>query len=68
MAELNNALHSDPEDIKDDPEIAKYAECATKVRPSHYDGSDAKGLLIVGTFRQTPLDKRTEADFPGYRR
>jgi hypothetical protein len=64
MAELNNALHSEPEDIKGDPEIAKYAECVSKVALPSYDGSDAKGLLVVGTFRQTPLNQRAESDFP----
>lgn len=64
MAELNNALHSEPEDIKGDPEIAQYAKCVNDVALPHYDGSDAKGLLIVGTFRKTPIDGRAESDFP----
>lgn len=64
MAELNNALHSEPDEIKGDPEIERYAECVNKVILSGYDGSDAKGLLIVGTFRQTPLNERADSDFP----
>ncbi|MGY4317565.1 hypothetical protein [Bradyrhizobium sp. JR3.5] len=64
MAELNAALHSDAEEIRGDPEIRKYAECVGKIQMPEYDGGDAKGLLVVGTFRQAPLDQRNDPDFP----
>jgi hypothetical protein len=64
MAELNNALHSEPDDLKGDPEIKKYAECAWAVSVADYNGQDAKGLLIVATFRKLDLKSRKDEDFP----
>lgn len=64
IAELSDAVHSDLEDIKGDADIARYAECVSAVALSDYDGGDVKGLLIVATFRRTPLDERSEPDFP----
>lgn len=62
--ELNTALHSDAEEIAGDPEISQYAQCVGQLKLLDYDGHDAKGLLVVGTYRHTPLDQRSEPDFP----
>jgi hypothetical protein len=64
MAELNLALHADAEHLEDDVEIKAYSTCVTQIALAHYDGSDAKGVLIVGTFRTTALDERRDRDFP----
>jgi len=63
-AELNTALNSSAEEIIGDPEISQYAECVAQVRLSDYDGRDAKGLLVVGTYRHARVDQRSETDFP----
>jgi hypothetical protein len=64
MAELNLALHVEPTEAEEDIEIKQYAECVAAVRLPEYDGSDAKGLLVIGTFRKTALSERCERDFP----
>jgi hypothetical protein len=64
MAELNLALHADPSDVEDDAEIKKYSDCVAEVALPEYDGSDAKGVLVVGTFRTTALDGARDRDFP----
>lgn len=63
MAELNAVLSSSAEELVADPELSDYAKCVSKVALAEHEG-DAKGLLIVGTYRQTSLKERTEPDFP----
>jgi hypothetical protein len=67
MAETNATLAVSPNDREGDPELEKYAEAlgklgidVSKPRPE----LECRGLMVIGTYRNTPLDQRTIEDFP----
>lgn len=61
MAEVDSALATNSEDA--DPDLSRYVEQLGKLEVNR-DGSDCKGLLVMGTFRKTPLAERTQSSFP----
>lgn len=52
MAEVDSALADDGDD--NDPDLARYVTQLAKL-PIQRDGSDCKGLLIMGTYRKLPF-------------
>ena len=61
MTEIDNILSMPSEERS--KEQADYATIIEKLETT-VDELDCKGLLIVGTFRTTPLDQRVEPDLP----
>jgi hypothetical protein len=61
MTEIDNILSMQPEERS--KEQKDYAAAIAKLETRVGD-FDCKGLLIVGTFRMTPLDTRSEPDLP----
>jgi hypothetical protein len=48
-----------------DPQLNGYIQQLAKLDLSAIDGgTDCKGILVLGTFRQKPLDQRPQPDFP----
>ncbi len=65
VAEVNSAIGLSAEEVKVDPDLSRYAsELARLHLPFNELSDDCKGLLIVGTFRSTPLAERNLPDFP----
>jgi hypothetical protein len=63
MAEVDRALAPDDEQM--DADLCRYVELlATLKLETQKDGSDCKGLLIIGTYRKLPLAERVEESFP----
>jgi hypothetical protein len=65
-AEVNHTRVASSDERKRDADLRRYAERlqALKVPLDIESESDTKGIMVIGTFRKTPLDKRTEPDFP----
>ncbi|KYK49468.1 hypothetical protein A1D31_24435 [Bradyrhizobium liaoningense] len=65
VAEVNSTVGSSAEEVKADPDLDRYAAELAKLHLA-FDAlsDDCKGLLIVGTFRSTPLAERNSPDFP----
>jgi hypothetical protein len=61
MAEVDSALATSKEDA--DPDLSRYVEQLAKLAVNR-DGSDCKGLLIMGSFRKTAVAERTQPSFP----
>lgn len=61
MAEIDNIMSLPPDEQSKDQK--NYAKIITSLGASVTE-VDCKGILIVGTFRRTPLDDRTEPDLP----
>jgi hypothetical protein len=60
-------LSLSPEDRSSDADLRRYATQLAKLGVSIEQPGykDCKGLIVVGTFRKTPIDQRVEArDFP----
>jgi hypothetical protein len=66
VADVNSTLVASPEERAEDIHLAKYAEklIALGVKIDDSNLADCKGIMIIGTFRKTPLDERTGDDFP----
>lgn len=65
VAEVNSTVGSSAEELKADPDLNRYAiELAKMHLPFDALSDDCKGLLVVGTFRSTPLAERNSPDFP----
>ena len=47
-----------------DPQLDGYVQQLAKLDLSAIEDKDCKGILVLGSFRQTPLDKRPQSDFP----
>jgi hypothetical protein len=47
-----------------DPQLDGYVQQLAKLDLSAIEDKDCKGILVLGSFRQTPLDKRPQPDFP----
>lgn len=64
MPEVDAALAMGTEG-GDDPVLTAYREQLAKLDLTDRDhDQDCKGILVLGTFRKTPLDQRTQQDFP----
>jgi hypothetical protein len=67
-AEIRRTLAADPDERQADPDLRRYAEKLSElgvdINRNAEGRVDCKPLLIVGTFRKTPLDHRNEQDFP----
>jgi hypothetical protein len=67
-AETNSALSATPEDRKQHPELEQYAQKLSELgidtaRP--VTDIECRGLMIIGTFRQMPLEERDrKTSFP----
>jgi hypothetical protein len=67
-AETNAALSATPNDRKQNPELEQYTQKLSELgidtaRP--VTDIESRGLMIIGTFRQVPLEKRDQnASFP----
>lgn len=63
----DRAQQSAAEDLKRDVVMQAYKEklSGLGVSPEPNDDADTKAVAVIGTYRKTPLDQRTGADFPG---
>jgi hypothetical protein len=51
--------------VSRDPDLRRYAEQLNKLGLPFADvAEDCKPLIVIGTFRTTPLIERSEPDFP----
>jgi hypothetical protein len=60
-------LAASPEERASDADLKRYAEQLTLLGVLTEEGSHAsecRGLMVIGTFKATPLDQRAEPDFP----
>jgi hypothetical protein len=66
VAEVRYTCTASQEEINADAEIKRYAEKLTALGVSlpADQNINIKGMMVIGTYRRTPLDKRTEPDFP----
>ncbi|WP_420966821.1 hypothetical protein [Bradyrhizobium sp. B120] len=65
VAEVNSTVELPAEEVKRDSDLRRYFEQLNKLGvPFDSISEDCKGLLVVGTFRATPLADRSEPDFP----
>ncbi|MET4843686.1 hypothetical protein [Bradyrhizobium japonicum] len=65
VTEVNHALVSTEVERRNDIDLHRYHECLCQIGVALRDDADfeCKGLMIVGTFRKTPLDERG-TDYP----
>lgn len=63
VAEVNHAL-ADP--TSSDPDLYRYTQLLTElgIVLDEQKTIDTKGIMVIGTFRKTPLDERTQPDYP----
>jgi hypothetical protein len=65
MPEVDASLGTDSDAAERDPVLEAYSQQLAQLNLSDRDKSqDCKGILVLGTFRLTPLDQRTQPDFP----
>jgi hypothetical protein len=67
VADVNKALTFSPEDRQRDPDLVRYSEKLCKLGLDLSDPNtdlECRGLMVIGTYRQTPLDKRAADSFP----
>jgi hypothetical protein len=67
IAEVNAALTMAPAERKQDPELEQYAERLTELGldlSSAVANVECRGLMIIATHRQMPLDQRPSESFP----
>lgn len=65
MPEVDAALVSTKESVSDDPVLEGYRRQLESLSLGDRDkDQDCKGILVLGTFRLTQLDQRTQPDFP----
>jgi hypothetical protein len=67
IAEVNAALTMAPAERKQDPELEQYAERLTELGlelSSPVTDVECRGLMIIATHRQMPLDQRPSESFP----
>jgi hypothetical protein len=65
-AEARATLSATPEERAADPDLIRYAEQIEKIGAplAQQPPLHCKGVMIIGTYRNTPLDERKGADFP----
>ena len=59
---LSQTLHE--EERESDPDLRRYAEQLRSLGETSDAPGNCKGIMIIGTFRGTPLNERTSPDFP----
>jgi hypothetical protein len=66
VADVKYGCAASEEELRADADIRNYADKLTALGISLPVGQDIniRGLMVIGTFRKVPLDKRVEADFP----
>ncbi len=65
VADVQATISAAPEDRAADSDLLGYADKLTELGLT--DGTadlDCKGMMVIGTYRKTPLHLRTEPDFP----
>ena len=64
-AEVNSTVGLPIEEVRKDPDLNRYAAQLAKLNtPFENISEDCKGLMVIGTYRTTPLADRGEPDFP----
>jgi hypothetical protein len=65
VADVKYACAASEEERDADADISRYANKLSALGISlPTEDINVKGLMVIGTFRKVPLDKRVEADFP----
>jgi hypothetical protein len=65
IAEVNSTVGLPAEEVSRDADLSRYAAQLAKLNtPFANITDDCKGLMVIGTYRTTPLADRVEADFP----
>jgi hypothetical protein len=65
VTEVNHALVSTAAERRNDVDLHRYHEKLEQIGISKGESDlECKGLMIVGTFRKTPIDLRTAPDYP----
>jgi hypothetical protein len=65
VTEVNHALVSTEAERRNDVDLHRYHEKLEQIGISKGESDlECKGLMIIGTFRKTPLDERTDPDYP----
>jgi hypothetical protein len=66
IADVRYACAASEEELRTDADMRNYKDKLTALDISFPAGQDinVRGLMVIGTFRKTPLDKRPEPDFP----
>jgi hypothetical protein len=63
-AEVNSAQTLPEDERASDPDLRRYAEKLGFLGEFSDEPGNCKGLMVIGTFRNTLLDKRNLPDFP----
>jgi hypothetical protein len=63
-AEVDLALTVDPEDVAENPDLKRYVEQLGLIGVAGKTADDCKGLIVIGTFGNIPLNERKMPDFP----
>lgn len=65
VTDVERALSYTSEERNADSDMKRYADALSHlgVPLDRGEGIPCKGIMVIGTFRKTPLDRRTEPDF-----
>jgi hypothetical protein len=64
VADVKSARAASAEGPIGDVDLQGYADQLTALGVPTEQETEVKGLMVIGTFRKTPLEKRIEPDFP----
>jgi len=64
IADVKSARAASAEGPIGDVDLQRYADQLTALGVPTEQEIEVRGLMVIGTFRKTPLDKRIEPDFP----
>ena len=65
--DVMSTLGNSPESRERDPDLKEYARKLSELGvplDNEKSPADCKGIMVIGTFRDTPLQERTKRDFP----
>jgi hypothetical protein len=63
-AEVDLAFSVDSDETDENPDLQRYAAQLKQLGITAKPQEDCKGILVIGTFKSTPLSERISLDFP----
>lgn len=64
VADINSALTASDEQKAADRDLYAYAQKIFELGLPSGVETECKGVMVIGTYRKTPIDQRTKPDFP----